>query len=161
MISRRDLVVDGDMKISSTCLALFICALMTGSCSDDTSVQSESIEGGPGNVLLNRIRKDTGVEFPVETTVVHFHEPDRVVDPVWVAKVLVPPGAFDSLKKVVLAKPTDNTTYHGALSNSTSWWKPEDVLLERGYLADRQTFVKMIFSEESPNVAVYIEAAVF
>jgi hypothetical protein len=110
---------------------------------------------------LNRIASETGLAFPRESKLLHFSAPERLVDPVWVAKIVIPRASYEAFKKALLGKTADNTVYHGALGDSTDWWKPTHVVLTKKYLADRQTFVNVVVSEETEGFAVFIECAVF
>ena len=92
---------------------------------------------------------------------IHFVEPESWIDPVWVAKVIIPASSYESFKEAVIRKPIDKTIYDGALADSTSWWRPTSVVLRKQYLADRHTFVNLVLSKESVDFAVYIECAVF
>lgn len=113
------------------------------------------------NTQMSRIESETGLTFPANYKLVHFFERDVFIDPVWVAKVIIPASSFERFRQALITKQADNTTYHGALSNSTSWWKPTNVVLTKQYLANRQTFVNVVVSKEGEEFAVYIECAVF
>lgn len=140
------------------CLAIL---LLMVSCSDTISMESSDIQDSMQANKLNRIEKETGLDLPDESKLIYFFEPERVVDPVWVAKIIIPASSYESFKEVVLRKHTDKTIYHGALADSTIWWKPTSVVLRKQYLADRQTFVNLVLSKEGVEFAVYIECAVF
>lgn len=110
---------------------------------------------------MPRIESDIGLTFPEASVLDHFYEADRIVDPVWVAKVTIPAASYDGFKNTVAAKPTDNTSYEGGLANWTEWWKPENVVLTKQYLANSHTLVQIVISQEEKGYAVYIECAVF
>ena len=104
---------------------------------------------------------ETGLAFPSDAKVVQFLEPDRFIDPVWVAKVTFPGSSYEGFKASLLGKAADSTVYHGALADKTSWWKPADVVLTRQYLFDQQTFVNVVVAQDGDEFEVYVECAVF
>lgn len=147
------------MRVLIRCFPVLL--VLMGSCSDTNSVESGDIQDSMQAKNLNRIEKETGLDFPDESKLIHFLEPDIVVDPVWVAKVIIPASSFEGFKEVVLRKPTDNSGYSGALADSITWWKPKTVIMKKQYLADRHTLVDIVLSKEGDDFAVYIECAVF
>jgi hypothetical protein len=128
---------------------------------DDNLISAGEPEKNMSSQKLNKIGHETGLPFPSESKIIYFSEPDRFVDPVWVAKVIIPTSWYGNFKTALFEKTADNTVYHGALAGSTIWWKPMDVVLSKQYLADRQTFVNVVVSKEDGEFAVYIECAVF
>ncbi len=148
------------MMRNLTCCFLILGLLFIISCRDANSVVAEKTQDSMQSNELNRMGSETGLFFPVESKVIHFSAPERFVDPVWVAKVLMPASSYEVFQEAVLGKTTDNTVYHGALADSTSWWKPTDVVLKKQYLADRQTFVNVVVSKDAEEFAVYIECVV-
>lgn len=127
------------------------------SCSGHNKDMQKSIQLGE----LGRIEKESGLIFPDHSRLVHFLQPDRAIDPVWVAKVIIPVSSYEGFKQAVLIKQVDKTIYNGALADSTSWWKPANVVLTNQYLANSQTFVVVIVSKEGEDIAVYIECTMF
>ena len=77
------------------------------------------------------------------------------------AKVVVPASSYESFRQALFTKPASKMTYRGALADSTSWWKPSNVVLTKQYLVRSQTFVEVVVSKEDEECAVYIECAVF
>lgn len=148
------------MRVLLCCLSILVPFFMV-SCNDTKSSESGNIQGSMQEKRLNSIKKEAGLNFPEGSKLIHFFEPERFVDPVWVAKVIIPASSYDSFKRVVLEKASDETVYNGALADSTSWWKPISVVMRKQYLADRHTFVNLVLSEEGVDVSVYIECAVF
>ena len=110
---------------------------------------------------LNEILDETGLSIAHGAKLIHFSKPDVLIDPIWVAKIIIPTSSYDSLKQILLKKTVDDTVHDGALSKSTTWWKPTDVVLTKQYLANSQTFVKVVISKEGRGFAVYIECVVF
>lgn len=140
---------------------LLLSVLSTASYSQQNVVQSGNVEKPMQSKELNKVANETGLTFPAGSKLVQFSEPDVAVDPVWVAKLIIPTSSYDGFRQALLKKSTDNTIYDGALANSTSWWKPTAILLTHQYLANSQTFVKVVVSKEGNDFAVYIECAVF
>jgi hypothetical protein len=141
---------------------LFILGLfLMASCRDASSVATGENQVSMQSNKLNRIVSETGLAFPADAKVVHFVELERLVDPVWVAKVTIAASSYEKFRKSLLGKTIDNTVYHGALADSTSWWKPANVLLTKQFLVDRQTFVNVVVSKEGEEFAVYVECAIF
>ena len=138
-------------------LGLFLMA----SCRDANLVGSGNTQDSMRSEKLNRIESETGLVLPAKSKLIHFLEPERFVDPVWVAKIVMSKSSYQGFKEAVLEKVTDRTIYDGVLANSTSWWKPTHVVLTKQYLANRQTFVVVVVSKEGEEFAVYIECAVF
>lgn len=140
---------------------LLLVVLSMASCRDRNVVQSGNVEKPMQSKELSKVAGETGLPLPSGSKVIQFSEPDVVVDPVWVAKIIIPASSYDGFQQALLKKPADNTIYDGALANSTSWWKPTAVVLTHQYLANSQTFVKVVVSKEGEEFAVYIECAVF
>jgi len=57
------------------------------SCRDDDGERSVSLS-------IDRIRSDTGLIVPDGSILEHFGEPERLIDPIWVAKVIVPISSY-------------------------------------------------------------------
>lgn len=136
-------------------IVLLLVVFCTISCRDRNEEQSVDTQ-------MSKIESETGLSFPANYRLDHFLEPDYFIDPVWVAKVVIPVSSYESFKETLLEKPTDNTVLSGAaLADSTSWWKPANVVLTKQYLADQHTIVEVVVSKEDEEYAVYIECAVF
>lgn len=130
------------------------------SCSEKTMPTPEDwAPVNAGNIA--KLQQEIGLSFPTDSRVLEFHMPERVVDPVWVAKVAVPRSSWAEFKTVILAKTSEDAVYHGALSDSVAWWKPTNIVLTKQYLADRHTFVCVVLSEEDEGCMAFIECAVF
>ena len=142
-------------------LSMLLLTLFMASCGDTNQVESENTREFMQRETLNRIRKETGLDLSDESKLIHFFEAERIVDPVWVAKVIIPASSYDDFREVVLRKPTEKTVYHGGLADSISWWKPTSVVLRKQYLADRHTFVIVVLSREGKDYSLYIECAVY
>lgn len=139
---------------SILCIFLILAIVLINSCMESNEEQSLDAK-------IKKIESETGLAFPANSAIIHFSEPDVLVDPVWVAKVIIPTKSYESLKEAVIAKTDDKTIYSGALADSTDWWKPKNVILTKQYLANQNTFVNIIVSKEGGDFAVYIECAVF
>jgi hypothetical protein len=124
-------------------------------------MESGDIPDSMREELLKRIVKETELNLPHESELIHFFEPDRIVDPVWVAKVKIPASSYEILKEEVLRKRADNAILHGALADSTSWWNPTDVILKKQYLTNSENFVNFILSKEGEDYFIYIEHVIF
>lgn len=143
--------------------ALLLSVVFVASCRERSVAQSGVVQKSMHSETekLSRVQSEAGLVFPTNATLVQFAQPDVAVDPVWVAKVVIPPSSYEPFAQVLVRKPADNTVYDGALANSTSWWTPTNVVMTKKYLANSQTFVNVVVSKESDGFAVYIECAVF
>ena len=112
-------------------------------------------------VRLGDIQSEIGLVFPTNSVLVRHLQADVVIDPVWVAKVMIPPSSFESFAQILRQKKADDTVYHGALADTTSWWTPTNIVMTQKYLADKQTFVNVVVAKEVDGFAVYIECAMF
>lgn len=137
-----------------TKVILLLVLAFTISCRDYKKAQSVEEQ-------MNKIERETGLTFPEKSRLDQFFDPDYFIDPQWVAKIIVPASSYESLRLNLLTKPDDNTVSSGGLVDSTSWWKPQNVVLTKQYLADRQTLVKVVVSKENEEYEVYIECVVF
>lgn len=149
------------MKPLTLYFPILLVLFLMVSCSDTNSMESADIPDSMRPKILAKIVKETGLNLPVESKLIHFLEPDRFIDPIWVAKVQIPVSSYEDFKEVVIKKPTEKMGYKGALADSTSWWKPTNIVLRNQYLADRNTFVVLVLSKEGDDFFVYIECAVF
>jgi len=128
---------------------------------DGGKTREEALKEVQRSEIIDRIKSETGLDFTPKSNLIHFYEPDRLIDPVWVAKVVIPASSYDGFKEAVLGKTSDNTTYHGAIADSTSWWKPTHVVLTKIFLTDDEVLVSVVMSKEGDEFAVYVECAVF
>jgi hypothetical protein len=136
-------------------IVILLVLTCTMSCQDRNGKQSVKEQ-------MDRIKKDTKLTFPDNSRLEHFFELERLIDPHWVAKVVVPASFYESFKQDMLSRPNDKSTLNGSLADSTSWWKPLDVILTKQYLADgHQIFVRVVVSKEDEELAVYIECVMF
>ena len=113
------------------------------------------------NTRLEEIADEIGMEFPKKSIIIKYREPKRIIDPVWVAKVKIPNSSVEGFRELVMKKPSEKAKYTNALAESTSWWNPKKIIIEKQYLVDSNTFVNIILSEEGEDFAAYIECAVF
>ena len=152
-------VEDGKMRLLVRVVLLLV-LVCTISCRDRDE-QSVDTQKSMQSEKMSRIESETGLTFSDNCRLVHFLQPEVFVDPVWVAKVVIPALSYESFRQALLKKPADETIYDGALADSTSWWKPTNIVLTKQYLANRQTFVNVVVSKEGEEFVVYIECAVF
>lgn len=148
------------MKTSSYIISTLLFLYIT-SCGDATPVNSRNTEVSIETTNLHRIIQEIGLNLSNESRVIHFYEPERIIDPVWVAKVIIPDASFETIKDAVEGKRADNSTYSGAIADSTIWWDPTSIIFEKQYLTDDEKFVHFIASRENDGIALYIECAVF
>jgi len=113
------------------------------------------------SLSIDRIRSDTGLIVPDGSILEHFGEPERLIDPIWVAKVIVPISSYESFKQDILSRTDDHTILSGSLADTTSWWNPSNIVLTKQYLHGSQTFVRVVVSKENEEIAAYIECVVF
>ena len=140
---------------------LLLVVLFVGSCGESNVTQSENPQETMHSEKLSRVENETGLSFPDNSRLVHFSEPFVALDPVWVAKIVMPVSSYDGFRESLLRKPADKTIYDGALADSTNWWKPTNAILTRQFLANSQTFVNVVISQTEEEIAVYIECVVF
>lgn len=137
------------MRVLTWCLLLYS-LLFLASCRESRQPST-----------LSRIGNDTGLVLPAGARVAEFSVPERSWGSDWVAKIIIPASSYKAFEQSVIAKPVDTGTVRGALSESTSWWKPTQVLLKRQYLQGSQTLVNVVVAKEGEEIAVYIECIVF
>jgi hypothetical protein len=144
---------DGEMSVLIRLVFLLVLAC-TISCRDHNAQQSVKKQ-------ISRIENEIGLTFPANSRLDQFFEREVFVDPVWMAKVFIPASSYEGFKKALITKPDDNATVQGALADSTSWWKPSNIVFKKQYLQGSQTLVNVIVSKEGEEFALYIECAVF
>ena len=110
---------------------------------------------------LTKIIQESGLNLPNGTKVVHFDEPARFIDPVWIAKVIIPKGSFEIIKAVVEEKRRDSSADSDSLTNLTDWWQPNKIIFEKEYLTDEQRYIHFIASNDNDGIALYMECVVF
>jgi len=152
------LVEGGKMRLPANFVYIFI-VLSMSSCSDRDV--AHCLEKPLQSKELSKIATEIELTFPVGSKVVNYAEPDVFVDPVWVGKVIIPTASYDGFQQAILKKEDDSTMYDGALANSTSWWKPINIVLQRQYIVNSNSFVKIVVSREGEEFVVYIECAMF
>lgn len=143
------------------CFAVLLSMFLVVSCRERSAVQSGDDRKTIQPEMLSRVETEIGLVFPTNSTLAQFSRSDVAVDPVWVAKVVIPLSSYENFAQALSRKPADNTVYDGALANSTSWWTPTNVVVTKQYLANNQTFVNVVVSKEVDLFAVYIECALF
>lgn len=111
--------------------------------------------------VLLRMRDDMRVDLPRGSKIINFFEPDRLVDPVWLAKIEFPAFSFDEFKVVLEQKKDDGTTYKSPFRSSAVFWTPTNIVFGKKFLADDETFVEIIISRTNSLCYAYIECVVF
>ena len=131
---------------------------------------------------LKKIAYETGLDFPTNSIVVHFHETRTFLDPAWVAKIIVPNTSTNTLVESIKEKhlmkrisydespPPGSTNWFRTAKASPSeyvdWWTFENTLFEQYYWEyskeGGRSFVHIIFSnEKEDSTAVFIDLAIF
>ena len=108
------------------------------------------------------VEKHTSLRLPVGSRGLNMLYRGFQTDPVFVAKIEISSDA-ETLMKSQIEKITDED-YHpiGALSETTSWWKPvkNDILIERKYTVD-SSFAHLILCRENGQSVLYVESISF
>jgi hypothetical protein len=107
------------------------------------------------------VASDAQLSLPAGSRVVQFYEPDYFVDPAWVPKVELTRAAHAALIRSVAPRPDDAAHTENRLSKVGEVVRPRQVTFSKLYLADRQTLVHLVVSDEGGSVAAYIECTVF
>jgi len=141
------------MGVTTTAFSIVLLGCVA-SCNCNSKSGTQTPEG-----TLRRIAVDTGLAVPSDAQLVHFSEPARIVDPLWVAKLVVPPSSYSQFEESLLSKSADQTRYSG-LAETTVWWKPENAVLKKQFLADSHTFVVVEVAKEGDMYAIYVECQV-
>ena len=110
-------------------------------------------------ITVDGISRETGLAFSKEAKVTHFTETPPM-DPTWVARVTMPKAFEGDFVSILRTKRADTGTVHGALSESTIWWKPKKVTLDQHYLVEGAS-IHVVLSDEGGQLVAYIERAVF
>lgn len=112
-------------------------------------------------VSVSDLATDTGLALPPDARITHFKEVPPI-DPVWVARVEMPSSAEARLVASASAQSAATGTVSGAMSESTAWWRPFDVVLSRRYEhSESHALVTVVISRESGQTIAYIEHAVY
>jgi hypothetical protein len=155
-VANQSQAVIGNVASLARSLALLLPVLLA-SC---RSTEPNDLRPPTQERNLGRIEKETHLDLPDGSKVVQFFEADRVVDPIWVAKITIPESSSEMFREAV-ARRKDDSAPHGGLAKPTVWWKPQNVVLTKYYLADSQTLVSIVIAKEGDGTSVYVECAVF
>ena len=112
-------------------------------------------------LVLLRMQNDMRVDLPRGSKIDNFLEPDRLVDPVWLAKIEFPACSFDEFKAALELKKYDGTTYNSPFRSSANFWAPTNIVFGKKYLADDETFVEIVIARTNSLCHAYIECVVF
>lgn len=150
----------------SKLLFLLLAVHLGTSCRDNLTRQSGSAKESPLSADIDKISSDTGILFPVDSTVLQFVKENALIDASWVAKVSLPAIHYDNFETMLLSKPRDMTTIRGAFSESIGWWIPNNIILTHQYLEGSQTIITIIVSRDigvsnSNCFIVYIQYSIF
>ena len=110
---------------------------------------------------VTRIASDTKLNLPKFTSVSEFNADGRTVDETWVAKLQLPLSSKDLILSLLQLKSGVEVNYSGSLASVTPWWNPKDVIIEKRYYADSNTFVVAVLCENGGMLVLYLECAVF
>jgi hypothetical protein len=108
-----------------------------------------------------RVVTEAALPLPAGARVVQFYAPDSFVDPIWAARIEIPIAALETIKATIAAKTADSTHVSDRFANTVSWWQPEETLLTKQYLANRQTLVNVVLSMEHRGPVAYVECMIF
>jgi len=113
---------------------------------------------------LERIKYETGLEFPTNSIVVYFVWTKHTIDPAWASKIAIPKASSDELIQSIKAKcllDMTCTTVDGSVpSDSVDWWNPKNVIFDCYYDGGENDrfLVHVIFTnEEDDYVTLYVE----
>lgn len=109
---------------------------------------------------LEQIENDIEIRTPDGTRLLGFHAPTTVIDPHWVAKLLMPENQYFHFNVLLSKKTNLSASIENSLADSTSWWQPIHPVYRKKYLTDSNAFVSILCSkDDETNITVYIEYA--
>lgn len=120
---------------------------------------------GEGNVSpedrLSQLNNEAHLTLPAGSLVAEYKSNKSVIDPIWVAKVKIPPSKISEFKRSVDSiKGTEISCKKGFFS-TVSWWKPAAPTITKVYYTGDNIRVLIILSEEDKEWFAYIQRAVF
>ena len=111
--------------------------------------------------MIGRIQCETGLAFPDDAAILAFFEPDRAIDPIWLAKIEIPASHYTAFACSLASKPDDHTLFKSAYADSLSFWTPTNVVAEKQYLPNDHRLVRILVSHDSEVYIAYVECMVF
>ncbi len=109
---------------------------------------------------LEQIENDIEISTPDGTLLQNFYTSSNVVDPHWVAKLLMPEKQYVNFNTSLSQKTNLSASIENSLADSTSWWQPIHPVYRKKYLTDSNAFVSILCSrDDETNITVYIEYA--
>ncbi len=110
-------------------------------------------------VMLERIRKDTGLFFPTNSVVLHMVERETFIDPEWVAEVEIPVFSYDPFIRSLTSYSIDDPMVDMSFPESMSWWKLDGIAFKYSYTRPYGPFVKVFVSSCTTNVYLFINCS--
>ena len=150
---------DGDMRLLAILFAI-LAAVLGVSCHERSITQPGAVQNHSQSEKLSRIQNETGLVFPTNAVLVQFSQPDVAVDPVWVAKVVIPSATYEPFAHILARKPADSTIYDGALADSTSWWLPTNAVMTKNFCPIAKHSLMLLY-QKMPSVYYINECAMF
>jgi hypothetical protein len=99
--------------------------------------------------------------MPPGSQVLKFARPDRLVDPVWFAKVSVTETGFDELRRSVEAKTPMTDEVVNDPAEGLPWWKQTNVVVSKRYMTKQNTLVWVVLAKEGNGRFAFLEHAVY
>lgn len=108
---------------------------------------------------LNRIQSDTGITFPAGARGLNYlYKPP--IDPAYIAKLEIP-TAFraDLIRTLSSIENDDQLQVMESMGKNVHWWVPKGakLLLDRQRLVRAGNYLRVILTEEGPDLLLYIE----
>lgn len=111
--------------------------------------------------LVDKIEADLALKLP-PNKIIKFEDNGSIIDPSWVAHIVISREFLDNLKNEIDKKQDDNTDLFGAFSERVSWWRPQSIIISKQYLADRSTLINIILSEnDEKSFSMFVECDIF
>ncbi|MCK4635420.1 MAG: hypothetical protein KAT32_01015 [Candidatus Moranbacteria bacterium] len=110
--------------------------------------------------ILSRIESESNIDFPDSSNIIDFDKKPPI-DPIIIAKISISESSVEKMKEDIESKTEYSGSVSGALSESMSWWTPNQVIVEKTYWSSEHILVHVILSKQNNEYFVYIECSVF
>lgn len=106
-----------------------------------------------------RIESDLGLGQLRIETVLHFFDPQRFIDPAWVAKVILESGSEQAFLEE-LASLDEKRNSGGGAETQVAWWAPENERGRASFTRDN-VLIKVVIAEEDDQPVAYMAWSIF
>lgn len=108
---------------------------------------------------ITDINSFTGLNLPINSVITNSIESDAMVDPVTAVRIKVDKSGYPSLIQDIQSKKKDPGTGYSlsAYAGNVSWWKPQNIVIEKLFIPGKNMFVYSVVSEKDDYYIVYLE----